>query len=76
MGGQFSGLPVNENMVWSVQQVGTVAKERKTNSYNQGPLSCPSLRAASFWKWGSQQAVSEGGVAVPKNLLLASLPIS
>lgn len=43
------GLPVNENMVLrSVQQVGTVAKERKTNSYNQGPLSCPSLRAASF----------------------------
>ena len=72
------GLPVNENMVLrSVQQVGTVAEERKTNSYNKVPLSCPSLSEGSiFWKWGSQQAVSEGGVAVPKNLLFASLPIS
>ena len=38
------GLPVNENVVLrSVQQVGTVAKERKTNSYSKAPLSCPSL---------------------------------
>lgn len=52
------GLPVNENMVLrSVQQVGTVAKERKTNSYNQGPLSCPSLRAASL-----EVGFSAGGI--------------
>lgn len=67
------GFEGNERLVLrSVQLVGTVAQERMTKAENKAPFSpapASPREGSVFWKWGPQQAVSEGGMVVPTSLL-------